>query len=245
VVTYTIAIPSYGRAGRVTSDAVFHDALVVVPESQAEEYAAHPLRNGCRIETIPDAEDGNISRKRNAILNRWGSEGDLVVVDDDYDYLGMVQGGEAIRLEWWQIEALLANGFQMAEDLDTCLWGLNVQVDPRFYREYSPFAFLSPILGPFMAFRPCTHRFDEDLWLKEDYDYWLQVVRKHHKTLRCNKYHYMVDHFNERGGLVGKRNMDEEVRQLTRLQAKWGGKVVTYDLSRSVNPRVRVPLRGI
>ncbi len=57
--------------------------------------------------------------------------------------------------------------------------------------------------------------------------------------------HYMVDHFNERGGIVGQRNMAEERKQLDRLQHKWGSAVVSYDLTRSVNPRVRVPLAGM
>lgn len=240
---WTLAVPSYGRAGRVTTDSVFQGVVVVVPESQAEEYAAHPLEGGGRYEVMPDSHEGNIARKRNWILDHLGDR--IVMADDDYAYLGMVEGGEQKRLDWPSIAALLTNGFQMVEDLGTVQWGVNVQVDPRFYREYSPFSLLSPILGPFAAFDRCPLRYDEDLWLKEDYDLTLQVLRKYHRVLRFNKYHYSVDHFRETGGIVGMRNMPEETRQLQRLQQKWGSEVVAYDLTRSVNPRVRVPLKGI
>lgn len=240
---WTIAVPSFGRAGRVTTDKVFHGAVVVVPESQADLYMAHPLENEGRYQPMPDRYEGNIAKKRNWILDNLGDR--IVMADDDYDHLGMVERGEMHKLDWPSIASLLLNGFQMVEDLGTVLWGVNLQVDPRFYREYSPFSLLSPILGPFAAFDRCTLRYDEDLWLKEDYDLSLQVLRKHHKALRFNKYHYSVDHFSEAGGIVGMRNMPEEVRQLRRLQEKWGSEVVAFDLTRSVNPRVRVPLRGI
>ena len=238
-----IVSPSFGRAGRVTSDRVFRDLVVVVPESQLEEYEAHPLANGGTYQPMPDQYEGNISRKRNWILDSMS--GEVVMVDDDYAYLGMVEKGKQVRLEWPSIEALIRNGFQMAEDVGTPMWGLNLQVDPRFYREYSPFAFLSPVLGPFVALKDCPIRYDEDLWLKEDYDYFLRVIHKYHRVLRFNKYHYKVDHFDEAGGVVGQRNLPEEVRQLNRLQQKWGSAVVSFDLTRSVNPRVRVPLVGI
>lgn len=240
---WTIAVPSYGRAGRVTTGSVFRGVVVVVPESQAEEYQAHPLEGGGRYEVMPDKYEGNIARKRNWILDNLGDR--IVMADDDYAHMGMVERGEQRKLPWESIEALLTNGFQMVEDLGTVLWGVNLQVDPRFYREYSPFSLLSPILGPFAAFDRCPLRYDEDLWLKEDYDLSLQVLRRYHKALRFNKYHYQVDHFTETGGIVGMRNMPEETRQLRRLQEKWGSEVVSYDLTRSVNPRVRVPLRGI
>lgn len=192
---------------------------------------------------MPDKFEGNIARKRNWILNTLGPN--VVMVDDDYAYLGMVEKGEQVRLEWPSIEALIDNGFQMAADLGTPLWGVNLQVDPRFYREYAPLSMLSPVLGPFVAVGETKIRYDEDLWLKEDYDFWLQVIHRHHKTLRLNKYHYKVDHFDEAGGIVGQRNLPEEVRQLNRLEQKWGSKIVSFDLTRSVNPRVRVPLAGI
>lgn len=243
-----IAVPSYGRAGRVSSIDVFPYGSIVVPEKQADSYRAlTPLPEGWEIVTIPDGEDGNISRKRNAILRLFEGR-DVVMVDDDYDYIGRWDEGVDRHLDGDGIRRLLSNGFRMAREVGTPLWGINLQVDRRFYREYTPLSLTNPVLGPFLAFtgdRPEWVRFDDDLWLKEDYDLSLRVLQKVHRILRFNAYHYKVDHFNEAGGLVGKRNMTEEVRQLHRLQERWGSDVVKIQLHRSVNPVLKIPLKGV
>ena len=149
-----------------------------------------------------------------------------------------------------EIMDFLVNGFIMAEDLGTPLWGVNLQSDPKFYREYSPFSFLSPVLAPF-----CCHiiddtvrrriRYDERLGLNEDYDFFLQVIRIYHKVLRFNKYYYKADHLTVQGGCGAHRTLGEELRQAEIMIKKWGPKVVTYDFNKSTNPRIRVPFKGI
>lgn len=242
-----IAVASYGRAGRVSSVNVFPRGVVVVPESQVAAYRKQKMPKGWKVQGIPDEQDGNLCRKRNAILDLFSGK-DVLIVDDDYDYVGRWQGGIDMRLEGEDIDRLLDNGFRMARDLGTPLWGINVQVDRRFYREYTPISITNPVLGPWQAFtgdRPEWVRYDEDLWLKEDYDLSLRVLQRVHRILRLNAYHYRVDHFNEAGGQVGKRNMNEEIRQLHALQRRWGSDVVKLELHRSVNPILKVPLKGV
>lgn len=234
----------------VSSDGIFPEVVIVVPESQIDAYrAAKPTPdNGGTYLAIPDSQDGNIARKRNAILNHFlgkKSLGNVVMVDDDYDSFARISHGQEQPLSPEEIEHVLFRGFTMAHDVGTPLWGVNVQADPKFYREYTPVTFLSPVLGPFMALRDCPLRFDEDLWLKEDYDFSLQVLRKYHRVLRFGMYHYRVDHFDLPGGVVSHRSWDEEIRQLRRLQEKWGNEVVRYDVTKSVNPVLKVPLRGV
>lgn len=244
----TVVVPSYGRAGRVTSVGVFPGGVIVVPSRQAESYRAlQELPPGWSVQAIPDESDGNISRKRNAILDLFEGE-DIVVVDDDYDYIGRWEEGEDIRLDHGGIRHLISEGFSLARDLGTPLWGINVQVDRRFYREYTPLSITNVVLGPFQGWaadRPHDLRYDEDLWLKEDYDMSLRVLQRFHRILRMNAYHYRVDHQNELGGIVGQRDMGEEVRQLHRLQRRWGSEVVRLELHRSVNPIIKVPLKGV
>jgi hypothetical protein len=96
-----------------------------------------------------------------------------------------------------------------------------------------------------MGFADCPLRFDERLNLKEDYDIFLQVIHKYHKALRFNKYHYIVDHLNKSGGVVSYRTMDREKAQLELMQEKWGKKVIRFDIKKSVNPKIYVPLKGI
>lgn len=241
-------VPSYGRAGRVTTVNVFPEGVIVVPEKQLDSYAAlQELPEGWAIRSIPDAEDGNISRKRNAILRLFEGQ-DIVMLDDDYDYIGSWEQGEDRHLEADDIRWLLESGPRMARELGTPLWGINVQVDRRFYREYTPLSITNIVLGPFLGITsdlPEDIRFDDDLWLKEDYDFSLRVLHRFHRILRLNRYHYRVDHHSELGGVVGSRNMPEEVRQLQALQRRWGSDVVKIQLHRSVNPVIKVPLKGV
>jgi len=244
-----VAVASYNRAGRTTTQHVFPRGVVVVPKSQKRAYEkGEDWPEGWSVVSIPDEKDGNLCRKRNAIIDLYPGR-DLVIVDDDYKYVGQWQRGEDIRCNGEQIDLMLANGFQMARDVGTPLWGINVQVDRRFYREHAPFAFTSVVLGPFQAIvgelLPKDLRYDETLWLKEDYDISLRVLHRFHRTVRLSRYHYMVDHHNEAGGQVGFRNMDEEIRQNRMLEQRWGSNVVKLQDHRSVNPIIKVPLKGI
>ena len=243
-----VAVASFGRAGRVSTVDVFPEGVIVVPERQADSYRAlQDLPEGWSVQGIPDEQDGNLCRKRNAILRLFQGQ-DVVIVDDDYDYVGRWEAGEDRRLDADGIRHLLRTGQTLARDLGTPFWGINVQVDRRFYREYTPFSITNVVLGPFQGFtadRPEDLLYDEDLWLKEDYDLSLRVLQRWHRILRMNAYHYRVDHFNEAGGQVGKRSMEEEVRQLHALQRRWGSNVVKLQLHRSVNAIIKVPLNGV
>lgn len=243
-----VAVASYGRAGRVSTVNVFPEGVIVVPKKQYDAYVAlQELPEGWSIEAIADTDDGNLCRKRNAILRMFRGE-DVVIVDDDYEYIGRWDNGVDVRLDHDGIRHLLWQGNILARDLETPFWGINVQVDRRFYREYTPFSITNVVLGPFQAFtadRPDDLRYDEDLWLKEDYDLSLRVLHRWHRILRMNAYHYQVDHFNEAGGQVEHRNMPEEIRQLNALQRRWGSDVVKVQLHRSLNPIIKVPLKGV
>ena len=221
---------------------------MLVSEDEREAYEKQDWPDGWEVVAIPPEEDGNIAKARNAILNRYQGR-EIVMADDDYQYLGMWLRGEQIRLDHERVEEMLATGFQMARDVGTPIWGINVQVDRRFYREHAPFAFLSVVLGTFMGvlgdLLPADLRFDEDLWLKEDYDFSLKVLHRFHRTFRLSRYHYMVDHHSLPGGAVTTRNMAEEERQNRKLEARWGSSVVKVQLHRSPNPIIKVPLRGI
>lgn len=244
---YQVFIVSYKRAGIVTSDRVFKNAKLVIPESQYEEYAKHEYKNGCELLPIPDEADGNSARKRNYVLEHFQDmgNGNTLIVDDDYDHIGRITDRKNEKLDVERVDALLRNGFQMCRDLGTVLWGINVQSDPKFYKETSPFSMLSPVLGPFQGFVDCPLRYDEDIPLKEDYDLSLQVLQKYHKILRFNMYYYLVNHFDKPGGVVSYRTKQREIENLERLVQKWGKKVIKYNLNKDVDPIVKVPLKGI
>lgn len=241
-----IISPSYKRAGNVKAVDVFHDKLILaVHEFEAEEYKKAYPNNELMI--MPDDIGGNMAKVRNYMRDHCNSRY-MVMVDDDVAEIGYHEDVERYPIGLIAIMDFLANGFRMAEELGTILWGINLQADPQFYREYSPFSFLSPVLGPFSCHIIDdieSIRYDERLGLNEDYDYALQVAHKYHKIFRNNKYYYIAGHLTEVGGCGAYRILDDEREQSEIMLKKWGDKVVSYDFKKTTNPRVRIPLKGI
>lgn len=242
-----IIAPSYKRAGNVKAEKYFKEHLILaVHEFEADEYRHHHPDNELMI--LPDSTRGNMGAVRNYIRDNVNDR-HLVMLDDDVSKMGYHEnnGGQYTMTLDRALE-FLENGFQMAEELGTILWGVNLQSDPKFYRQYSPFSLLAPVLGTF-----CCHivddtssiRYDERLGLNEDYDFALQVMHKYHKILRFSKYYYVADHLTMAGGCGSYRTLLAEKEQAEIMLKKWGSDVVKYNFEKSTNPRIRVPLKGI
>jgi hypothetical protein len=248
-----VAIKSYKRAGQVTTLSVVPFAWLWVPESQAESY--ENIYPG-RVKAIPDSKDGNLCRKSNAILDASPCPWTLIL-DDDISSIHYFEGQVDYTMTPDQIMAMVCHGFEMADQLGVSLWGINQNSDEMAYNQFRPFSLLSPILGPFNGHLSPDLRYDESVVGKDDYDFWLQNIRKYHRTFRMNKYHYIHDHGKRSGGFVSMRTKAAEEAGITRMIQKWGPKVFNVGGSagarrnRSVSPRgnvlnsmIRVPIKG-
>lgn len=232
------------RAGRVTSLAVYPRAVLCVARAEASAYRrAHPR---AELLVMPNAAQGHgMSICRNWILDH-APTADVVMADDDCTVFARYEHGERRKPTPAETERFIEQGFRMAAELGTVLWGVNQQFDPMFYREYSPLSLLSPILGPFMGIRKTDLRFDLRLPLKEDYDFSLQVLNRHRKVLRFNAWHYVVGHLEVKGGCASSRTMAAEREQMAVFKRKWGPVVAETRRGReSVNPLVKWPVPGI
>ncbi len=222
---------------------IFKEKLIIaVYEFEADEYREWYPTN--EIMVIPDKLQGNMARVRNFIKDNIDSKF-YVMMDDDVESLGFHEDNMQNKMDMERIEAFLVNGFNMCMELGTVLWGVNLQSGPKFYREYSPFSFLSPVLGHFSAHIQNSLRYDDRMSLNEDYDYFIQVCHRYHKVLRMNKYYYMAGYLKDKRGCGAYRVLEEEKRQAGLMQKKWGSRVCKYNLRRSTNPEVHIPLKGI
>jgi hypothetical protein len=223
-------------------------ADIIVPKSQVEAYREH---NANRIVSIPDKLNGNIARKRNAVLDLY--PGDWVtMLDDDIKWVGYHEEGIRIKADEDYFLDFCQNMFVMAEEMGSLIWGVNVSSDEKFYREYSPFSLSSVILGPFLNVINDDEelRFDEKIAPKEDYDYFLKVINKYRRVLRNNKWFYEAEHIMNKGGIAGQRNAKKEIRLLDMLVKRWGNKIVqtnrvTHMGNKTINAIIRVPIKGI
>ena len=236
-----VFIPSYKRAGKVKTRETIGGGILAVHEFEAQDYEE---KEGGEIFFIPDELKGNIAKVRNFILD-YADADDVVMMDDDISEIGFHEELVQNKMSPEKIHQFLINGYEMAKELGVTLWGINLQSDPKFYREYSPFSLLAPILGTLSCHVSPKLRYDESLFLNEDYDYFLKTIRKSRKTLRFNKYYYIADHLKNSGGCGTYRLKDFEIEQGEVMQRRWGSKVFKFDINKSTNGAVNVPISGI
>jgi|TARA_Y100000310_G_C20513420_1_gene729987 hypothetical protein len=236
-----IFIPSYKRAGKVKTNKTIGGGILAIHEFEAEDYKK---KEGGELFILPDKLRGNIAKVRNYILEN-ADDDETVMMDDDISEIGFHENMKQIPMMPKKIIQFLQSGYQMAKDLKVSLWGVNLQSDPKFYREYSPFSLLSPILGTFSCHYKPKQRYDENLFLNEDYDFFLKTINEYRKTLRFNKYYYIADHLGKQGGCGAYRLKDFEIQQAEKMIKRWGSKVFKFDITKSTNGKLYIPIRGI
>lgn len=238
--------PSYKRAGKIEITKWLPGVVLCVHEFEESEY--RKLHNN-EIMVLPDSLRGNMAKVRNFILEHSGRSdcSVCVMMDDDVQFVGYYEKGVQVKMDYKAVLEKITEWYQQAAALGTVLFGINLQTDYKFYREFSPITFKNPILGTFSCIikKGNDIRYDERLSLNEDYDYFLQVMRKYHKVLRWNKFHYRAGHLKAPGGCGAYRSLKREKIQAKIMQKKWGKTIVRYDFKRSTNPVVNVPIKGI
>jgi hypothetical protein len=87
--------------------------------------------------------------------------------------------------------------------------------------------FGSFVVGDLVLVRPCELFFDEQLRLKEDYDYTLQHVRRYGGAYRNDDLLPQFRHRSNPGGAVAYRTAELEQRTIAYLRRKWPGLIVS------------------
>ena len=252
-----ICIPSFKRWGALDGKDYFTTAKYVVPESQRDEYTQ--AVGAARLIVIPDEDDGSIPRKRNWILKNV--ERPLVMLDDDVRCLTTTEGlysddgkflqtKRMVKLTPEVAMRVLVEGFNLAHQWGCVYWGINVNTDGRNYQQYKPFSLSQMVLGPFHAHLNHDLLYDERLPFKEDYDFSLQVLCRHKKVLRMNKFGYYCEHATNPGGVVSMRTLQRERSNCLAIMRKWGSKIIKYDINHGsmtklLNGQVNVPIHGV
>lgn len=250
-----IISPSYKRAGKIHALwKSFPTAVLVVPESQAQEYIS--LYGQARVIVCADKNDGAIARKRNWILDALINDDDVLMVDDDLESVWKFESPDGTtnrvadyhhKLNAGDIENLCLESFELARGFNTILWGVNTASGFWTYRA-SPISLTTVVLGPFMGIcKGCPLRFDERMGSKEDYDFSLQVLRKYRKIVRWNKYHYFAAHGDNSGGLTAVRTQEKEWEWAQAIMRKWGTDIIQYKPSKKniLNGTVNCPIPGV
>jgi hypothetical protein len=223
---FKIYSPSYKRNDVAITHKLFnHENFCYVVREEEANFYKHL---GVHIKIIPKGKVKDIATTRNWILENKDSEY-VVMVDDDIKNFYWTKKRIRTPISKEELTFQIENGFQLAEDCGSGLFGMNLQCDPMFYRISTPFSFNAPVLGPFIGILDTSLRYDENLPLKEDYDYFIQQLRKHRKIIRANFLTYDADHLKLKGGCQTYRNEELEKKQNELLIKKWGTDVIDFN----------------
>lgn len=232
----TIACPSYRRP-KVDTLKRYPNTRVYVSEDEIGRYIqANP--EGSDIVSVPNEVQGNLCRVRNYILDKeFESAADgVLIIDDDMDAICRHDqkgnfGYDRHILTEEELYAFCEQGFRLCEEWGYKFWGVNCVLDPKAYRQQTPFNTTKYIGGPFQAHLKNEIRYDERLPLKEDYDMTLQHLKSWGGVLRFNAYYYICKQAEQKGGCATYRNVKEEKKQFEMLQRKWGSEIIREDRS--------------
>jgi hypothetical protein len=239
--------PSYKRPERSITQKNYPQVKLVVRDSEAEEY----IKNGNEIIIVPDSAQGNVSRIRNYIMNNLMGDNDaIVVMDDDCSGVFRWEEGKKVKLTPDELQFISEDLSNLCSEWGYKMWGLSCVPDKMSNREGTPFNTLNFIGGPFQGIIKGNEiQYDEELSLKEDYDFTLQHIRKYNGCLRVNYLCYDVKQAEQSGGCATYRNSDKEKQQFEALQKKWGSKVIRRDKKSKrdfdFNPKLIIPLKGV
>lgn len=254
----SVCVPSYKRPDAVGTLDYLPFAKVYVDESEYKNYKAN-YKNS-EIVSCPTGIQGNLCRIRNYILDTEFKNGADVVLllDDDLKGVYRFENNQANMIQTDDFLGFVDKYSLLCSEFGFYFWGLNVNPDKQNYREYTPFSTVSYIGGPFQChLKGSEIRYDEKLFLKEDYDMTLQHCDRYRGALRLNAFHYQAKQSVNVGGQANFRNRDIEEEQNLLLQMKWGGDIVKRDLSdRShnskkkkkhvdYNPVINIPIKGV
>lgn len=109
--------------------------------------------------------------------------------------------------------------------LDTTfkLAGVAPTANAFFYRER--YSYRHFIVGDFILVHPDSEaRFDDNLTLKEDYDFTCQHWDRYGGAVRCNQILATFGHRTNKGGAVNYRTPALEEQNIAYLKQKWPGK---------------------
>jgi len=224
-----IAIPTYGRAGDVTSHEMFTDPVLVVHTSQLADYQkAYP-----NVQILEYTKpEGNIPRKKNFVLD-WATEQKYDVVffiDDDYHrFNGNGSGIPTTFDDPVDIYHAIETHAQLAIDAGTALFTFHNIPDIRRYAKNKPFELFTTFKrGNFGVILSTVNkkfalRFDERFILNEDIDLGLQALHDYRMILSDSRYAFQLKNkMGAKGGLAAVRHSDREKEYHDLLQRKWG-----------------------
>ena len=209
-------ILSKGRSEVITTDKLISDYIVLVPDSEKEDYIRNKVKN---IETIPDSVKG-LGSIRNWVMDNY--DGDLVMLDDDITNFYYMGGKSAKRINSTEArDQILYNTYICSKDAGAPCWSINQSTDARKYTAYSPFS-LRGWIGSVVGINDRSVRWDCKNKLRVDVDYSLQVLKEKRFMWIEKRFSFYSNKDKNIGGNAFLRSQDNYKSEKRYLKRKWG-----------------------
>lgn len=194
-----------------------------VAEGDREGYADAVRACGGKVK-----ETGALTRSRNAALDDAAAEGALCVqVSDDLRRCQLIEvrAGKKTARPTTFAETVARLSAELART-DFRLAGCAPTGNAFYFDERKPVKTRAFVVGDLIAVDPRSSvRFDEELRLKEDYDFTLAHVVAHGGVVRCDALAPQFAHRTNAGGAVAYRTEQEEERAIAHLVRRWGSAI--------------------
>lgn len=232
-----IAIPTYGRQDIKTLkilSAFEPKDIYIFPNNYNTENLVKEIERLSKEYPNVNIEGlmtKGIPAARNAILDYFNKDKQLIMLDDDIEIVYKL-GVDEIKvkndlqeLEPKEIKEFFENAFQICQLNNTKLWGI-YPIQNAFYMKHK-INNKGFIIGTMFGVITSDIRFDENLLVKEDYDFTMQHIQKYKKVARFDYITIKAEHYTNSGGCVDLRkatNIEEEC--FNYLLKKWSPNII-------------------
>jgi len=203
---YRIAIPSYKREKTIKDktlsylkDCGMENEIIDIFVADDEEYKAYSYLKEEGYNLIVGQK--GIRNQREFIVNYY-NEGDMILsIDDDIEYLSILEGKELIK--YMNIDKIITSGFKICKMNKTILWGVSA-VNNAFYMDKNISTNLKFIVGCFYGFivdKDKNLKTSVESESKEDYEKTIKVYKKYGKIIRFNYICPNTTYYSGDGGL--------------------------------------------
>lgn len=208
-----VAVISARRPGNVPAMETALDGFQpvwYVPEGETAAYRA--------AGALWVVEAGTLVASRNQALD--DADGRLCFeVSDDLRKLQITDGTTTRPATFAEVAAVMRRGL---DQTGARLAGVAPTANPYFYQH--PLKDWGFIVGDLIAVEAgCPLRFDDQLRLKEDYDYTILHLEVYDAVARCDEILATFRHRDNAGGAVAYRTPAAEQEAISYLKAKWPG----------------------
>ena len=191
------------------------DATWYVDRDEKQIYEQHGARS-----VVPS---GALCESRNAILNdAFANDCIALELSDDLKKLELAVDKENKNKKVLNINEAIQMMIDAAEKNGAKMVGTAPTNNAYFFNPKKPYHTQAFIVGDMILVLPTELRFDENLKLKEDYDYTLQHIVKYGCVARVNALLPTFLHRSNSGGACHYRNARREQRAIRYLKSKWG-----------------------